>query len=584
MIKAVRCDKSSFKEIHFSPGFNVVLAERTEASSDKDSRNGLGKSTLIEIIHFCLGADATPNKGLRVPELEDWTFFLDLTLNNRDLTVARNTKNFGHVKLEGDFSTWPVQPEFNEKEKAFVLKIKDWNLCLGYLFFGLEPEIVKQQYSPTFRSLFSYFARRGTEGFANPFAHHSQQKPWDIQVNNAWLLGLNWEYAAQFQILKDKEKLLKDLGRAAKQGILTGYLGSIGELEAERTTLSEQIEKNASQLKSFKVHPQYTDIQNEANILTAQTHAIVNEQTMNKRLLEQYQNSITEEKDVPVSDVELVYTKAGVVFSDVVKKRLEDVVDFHQQIVGNRKSYLQDEIKRLQREIEQQSATIKNLGDKRAGLLQILQTHGALDEYTKLNRRQTDLQQQLSEIENRIKNLKQFETGISNLKIEREELRQKARRDFEERQLITDNARRLFNANSEYLYAEPGSLIIDLTDTGYKFDIDIKRAGSLGIGYMKVFCYDLMLIKLQKDKSLSPGLLIHDSTIFNGVDERQVAKALELAMSETDKNGFQYIVTLNSDQAPRDDFSDDAMAQFEDGIKIKFTDATDEGGLLGVRY
>jgi len=123
-----------------------------------------------------------------------------------------------------------------------------------------------------------------------------------------------------------------------------------------------------------------------------------------------------------------------------------------------------------------------------------------------------------------------------------------------------------------------------LTDTGYKFDIDIKRAGSLGIGYMKVFCYDLMLIKLQKNKPFSPGILIHDSTIFNGVDERQVAKALELVMNEAGENGFQYIVTLNSDQAPRDDFSDNAMVQFENSIKIKFTDATDDGGLLGIRY
>ena len=56
MIYSVRCDKPSFKSIKFNPGFNVILAERTKESTIKDSRNGLGKSTLIEIIHFCLGA------------------------------------------------------------------------------------------------------------------------------------------------------------------------------------------------------------------------------------------------------------------------------------------------------------------------------------------------------------------------------------------------------------------------------------------------------------------------------------------------------------------------------------------------
>ena len=77
-----------------------------------------------------------------------------------------------------------------------------------------------------------------------------------------------------------------------------------------------------------------------------------------------------------------------------------------------------------------------------------------------------------------------------------------------------------------------------LKNAGYKFDIEIKRADSLGIGYMKVFCYDLMLIKLQKNKSFSPGFLIHNGNIFNGVAERQVAKALELVMKEADEHGF----------------------------------------------
>lgn len=52
MIYSVSCDKPSFKNIEFKPGFNVILAERTKESTIKDSGNGLGKSTLIEIIHF----------------------------------------------------------------------------------------------------------------------------------------------------------------------------------------------------------------------------------------------------------------------------------------------------------------------------------------------------------------------------------------------------------------------------------------------------------------------------------------------------------------------------------------------------
>ena len=58
MIRSVSANQKSFKTVHFEPGFNVVLADRTKDSTKKDTRNGLGKSTLIEIIHFCLGAGA----------------------------------------------------------------------------------------------------------------------------------------------------------------------------------------------------------------------------------------------------------------------------------------------------------------------------------------------------------------------------------------------------------------------------------------------------------------------------------------------------------------------------------------------
>ena len=62
MIHAVRANKSSFHAVEFDAGFNVVLADRAKESTRKDFRNGLGKTTLLEIIHFCLGA-GNPTRG-----------------------------------------------------------------------------------------------------------------------------------------------------------------------------------------------------------------------------------------------------------------------------------------------------------------------------------------------------------------------------------------------------------------------------------------------------------------------------------------------------------------------------------------
>ena len=94
---------------------------------------------------------------------------------------------------------------------------------------------------------------------------------------------------------------------------------------------------------------------------------------------------------------------------------------------------------------------------------------------------------------------------------------------------------------------------------------------------MKVFKYNITPYHLKTGKYVFFKFLIHDNTIFNGVDERQVARALDLAAKEAENSGFQYIVTLiNSDQVPYD--------EFENAVMLKLTDLTEYGGLLGVRW
>jgi uncharacterized protein YydD (DUF2326 family) len=58
--------------------------------------------------------------------------------------------------------------------------------------------------------------------------------------------------------------------------------------------------------------------------------------------------------------------------------------------------------------------------------------------------------------------------------------------------------------------------------------------------------------------------------------------ALELAASESQAHGFQYICTLNSDYVPRNEFS--SGFRIEDYIRLRLTDADESGCLMGVRF
>lgn len=309
---------------------------------------------------------------------------------------------------------------------------------------------------------------------------------------------------------------------------------------------------------------------------------MTNANLMDGTLVDLYRGSLEEEQDPGAEEVLEVYRSVGITMPDLVRRRFSEVQDFQRQLLVNRRAYIQAEIQRIEDDRDQRKYHIQRASERRAQLLEVLQTHGALEEYTRLQELHLEVMGELNDIRGRIENLRRFEQGKSEARVRRERLLQTARREFEERRFGRETAINLFNSNSEVLYSAPGNLVIDIVDTGLSFDVEILRSGSHGIENMKIFCYDLMLAQLWANRRPSSGVLIHDSTVFEGVDERQVAQALELAATEAESKGFQYVCALNSDTLPISDFSSDFdLGEF---VRLRLTDESEEGGLLGFRY
>ena len=221
------------------------------------------------------------------------------------------------------------------------------------------------------------------------------------------------------------------------------------------------------------------------------------------------------------------------------------------------------------------------LSDKRAELLQLLKTHGALEEFLLLQERVVEKRELLETIKSKIANIKEMAKNMKEIKAERIVLETKLQRDYEQNRIEWEQAVTLFNENSQALYDKPGNLIINTTDNGYKLDIEIQKGSSEGIGKMKIFCYDLMLVELMTQRG-GINFLFHDSSIFDGVDSRQRALALMHANKKALEKGFQYICALNSDMIPYDDLKE--KIPIEDNIRLTLEDQTPEGSLLGFHF
>lgn len=577
MIRSISSDKPSFRTVTFKDGLNVILATKTLESNRKDSTNGLGKSTIVDILHFCLGGDRSGVLSNSV--LDGWTFTLTLDIGGRVYSVSRTATNYAKVLVDGDCSNWPVLPKTVDGKQVFT--VRGWKDALGSMMYGLVDQ--NMEYGPTLRSLLSYFVRRDSQGgYGDPFLNHSRQLTWDKQVHNAYLLGLDWKLASQKQVLRDKDATLKLVRKKAAEVAVGDTLGGEAELEATRIRLADEIEVEKEHIDNFRIHETYRRLEEGVDEMTEKIHEMLNQNVGDRRILELYQASMMEEADADPAQIAQIYKEAGLLFPDEVTKRLEDVRQFHKKIVQNRRDYLRLEIDNLNAAVLRRDQEIQEIGRKKTKIMNILKTHGALDEFLQIQENHQGQVSALEDVTNRLKILRDIGNAKDALALDSARLLQKMKSDLAERVTQRTDAIRAFNLYSKNLYNEPGMLSIGTSSSGYTFDVRIERSDSHGYKNMKIFCYDLTLARLWASKQTSPGFLVHDSVIFADVDMRQVAHAIQLANTESRQHQYQYICMMNSDSVPLSEF--DSNFNFDSHVIIQLTDATENGSILGIRF
>lgn len=585
MIHSIKCNQKSFKEIKFENGLNIILADRTsQESSAKQTRNGAGKTTIIEIMHFCLGSSVSKDSIFKNDNLSGWSFTLCIDIDNKKCNLERyiDTPNKIYVSSKENIDEIFDKIKYDSIKHEYYISVSNFRNEMLNKVFGIERDSDKQYY-PSYRELISYSIRRGLDGYKNAFEYFSKQKTYSTQSCNAYFLNLSLEFANEFQKIKDKKRNIEEFKQLTKSGFIDNY--NIGELNTKVISKEKETKELKNQLDSFKVHPQYNEISLKVNSITQNIHSLTNDCIIKEMLLNQYSESVnSEDEEVSIEKIKGIYNEAGIIFPEQILVSLEKVIEFHKTIQKNRSGYLHNEIKSIKEEIIRIKDSIKTLSDQRAELMAILKTHGALDEYILLQNKYLESKKVLELSKEKLKSAEEVESLSSKLKIENEELLLRARRDYNERANTRSKAISIFSENTGYLYPDPGNLTIDLNETGYKFDIKIKNSRSQGVNYMKTFSYDFMRYELNNIKKHFPDFLVHDSTIFDGVDERQISRALMLAYEKSKNYGIQYVCMMNSDNVPISEFDEEFLMIFNNSIRLRISDDSENGGVLGIRF
>jgi uncharacterized protein YydD (DUF2326 family) len=590
MILSIECSLATFKPVTFHTGLNVLLSDRAEGSSDKQTRNSAGKTSLIEVIHFLLGADCDKDSLFRLDDLTEHTFRGTFKIDGESFTVARSGADPSKIFLiAGGEERKDFPRKVDKATERFYITNTNWRIFLGHAMFRLPADergtLFEESYTPTFRSLFSYFARRrNSGGFISPERQAEKQQRWDWQVNLSYLFGLDWQVPHEFNQIRAREKTLEELKKAVKVGALGSVIGTVAELRPQVTIAEAKAIKLRRSLDNFEVLDSYKALSKRAGHLKTEMQGLTREAVSLNENMEHLEEALKSERPPQQADVQQLYAAAGIELPGVALRRFEDVSVFYASVIANRRIHLEHEISDVRARLATGEATLARLDKERSDILQTLQGRGALDDFLSLQRDLAEAEANAATLRERFKAAEVLEGESTKLDIDRANLKRKLQEDHHARAEALNEAILIIAETIAELYDDrSGRFVVEATENGPEFRISIEGDRGGGISNMEIFCLDLTLLRVVTKRYGGPGFLVHDSHIFDGVDERQVASALRLGKQTSEGLQQQYIVTMNSDIFDRlpTDKSIDLKASV---LQTRLSDETEDGGLFGFRF
>lgn len=395
-LRKLSADKRSFHTINFNNGINIIVGKKSNpfVKSDGNTFNGVGKSLVVHLIHFCLCSNRIDTLEKSLP---DWTFSLQFSCGDFFHTISRNTSNQNIIMLDG------IEYKLAEaRNKLLDLTVTDSNL----------------QSNLTFQALLSKFVRRYRASYIKyDSANASVPDHYPNLLYNGTLLGLSVDLITNKKKLREEQEALKKTEKTFKKDPIFRqyYLGG-SDAQMDADYLEMAIEKLETEMRSFKVSKNYHDIEEEANRISSRKKDVENQISILENNISNINTALGMQADLSIDNAVKMYKTASIEIPELLKKSLEEVEDFHKKLVNSRNVRLKEELRQSKSELCLKEQELAKMGAEMDQLLEYLDTHGALEEYTALNKQLIDLKLQLNHIKEYQEMLKTFQSRLTVIK------------------------------------------------------------------------------------------------------------------------------------------------------------------------
>ncbi|NQZ57871.1 MAG: DUF2326 domain-containing protein [Lentisphaeraceae bacterium] len=492
---------------------------------------------------------------------------MEIEHSGKSHIISRSVKNKSKVMLNG--------------EEKSIGKLREF---LNALCFTIPDNTNNLTWS----TLFAHFIRTDRSAYVKFSNAGNERQPFQEQINNAFLLGLDLNLVLKKQQLKKQWDSSKNLKKNFEDDeLIRKFLIGNKDLELGIFDLQNQIHSLQGDLNKFQVAEDYHEVKKDADAIEKELLTLTNKETLVAQQIENLIGSLNTPADLSKEKIKTVYEEAIGVLPQKVTKQLDDLELFHKRLSTNRVRRLSEQKIALEEQLSELEKNIRLKNTDFDKKLQYIGAHDSLDVFVKMSTKLGDLKAQLASLDNYQKLLDEYTQTIVDIRAEL--LRQTSRTASyltEIKEQISEDIS-LFRSFAKKFYPNSVAGLSVKNNEGenqlrFDFDAHIDSDGSDGINNVKIFCYDATILKARHRHKID--FIFHDSRIFDGVENRQLSQMIELISDEFQDQ--QYIASINEYhlQLIEEILGKDKVQELvHDYVILELTDDSENGKILGIQ-
>ena len=530
-------DECTIRDIQFHKGLNLIVDE-TNTESTKTG-NGVGKTTVLRLIDFCLGG-----KGVEI--YSDPANHKDIIKNVRDFLQEKKVV----IKLllfTNDGQEIVIKRNFLKRQNA-LREINGENYKTDALFvealekYTLGLNIAK----PSYRQIISHNFRYTNQNVSNVLKTLTMGKDIEYESLYLFLFGCYNDNGAERKKIKEEigaeEKFKKRLeADGADQNAYKAILGVVNndinllEAKKENLNINQNLARDLDLLNEIKY---------EVNKLTSEISLLKLRENILLQTLEELEG---EYSNIDIKELESLYKQAKALVPDL-HKTFEELVGYHNQMVANKGKFANSALKQLRENLAKKGSQLSNLLSKEQQLSEVVTQSDTYDDLEYLINEINQKYQRKGELESKIEQIEAIVKKIARLKLKEKEISNDMYTD-EFRKKLQDKLdvfKQYFSQVSRKLYNEEYLVKFDFDEKRKIYTFSSLNANlSSGKKMGEISCFDIAYTKFADSQEI-PCLHF----LLNDKKELMSDNQLVDIAEEVEECGIQFVASILRDKLP----------------------------------